>query len=71
MKNFIATFIASFLLLYFGFAITVAIKNTLAIIAFFSLILSMIITGFIRQQETTEDLESRLSTLEFKSKSNE
>lgn len=71
MKNFIATFIASFILLYFGFAITIAFKNTLVILAFLALILSVIITGFIRQQETTVDLEVRLATLESKSKSNE
>lgn len=70
MKNFLGTFAISLILCYIFlfFGGILIFENFWSILVFVALIMTILITAFIHQEIKIEELESRIKTLEEKSK---
>lgn len=70
MKNFLGTFAISLILCYIFlfFGGILIFENFWSILVFVALIMTILITAFIHQEIKIEELESRIKTLEDKSK---
>ncbi|NLB20729.1 MAG: hypothetical protein GX829_07925 [Clostridium sp.] len=64
MKNFIATFIISYIILFLSVAFM--IENFWFMIFSLALVLAVLITAFISQEAKTEELGARIKELELK-----
>lgn len=64
MKNFIATFLMSYIILYLS--VGFMIENIWLMIFLLALGLAILITAYISQATKTEELEARIKALELK-----
>ncbi len=73
MKNFLGTFALSFILCYFVllFGETMLFQNLWAWLILISLIMTILITGYINQETKTTELERRIQILEAQIPANE
>ncbi|HQA59858.1 MAG: hypothetical protein WBJ82_06590 [Tepidanaerobacteraceae bacterium] len=73
MKDFLATFLIVLIFCYFFlfFGGVIVLENIFAGLVFVALVISILITLYIRQETKIEELEARIKNLETKSEAKE